>query len=146
MALIFCEECGAQISDRATVCPQCGCPVSKKKTCPDCGTIVEEEAKVCPECGCPFENAPAESAPVPMALSAQSTPNAGVQQQQNVQVVVEEKKGGPGMGCGRVFLALIFPPLAVIDQGCGSILIVTFCTLFFWLPGFIAALIILDRK
>lgn len=26
MALIQCEECGNQISDKATVCPHCGCP------------------------------------------------------------------------------------------------------------------------
>ena len=27
MALITCNECGAQISDKATVCPKCGAPV-----------------------------------------------------------------------------------------------------------------------
>ncbi|WP_145026015.1 zinc-ribbon domain-containing protein [Geobacter argillaceus] len=27
MALINCEECGKQISDRATSCPSCGAPV-----------------------------------------------------------------------------------------------------------------------
>lgn len=29
MALITCRECGAQISDAATTCPKCGCPVVK---------------------------------------------------------------------------------------------------------------------
>ena len=33
------------------------------------------------------------------------------------------------MGCGRVFLCIIFPPLAVLDKGCGSVLIVTLLTL-----------------
>ncbi len=28
MALISCPECGREISDRATACPHCGCPVS----------------------------------------------------------------------------------------------------------------------
>ena len=31
MALIKCYECGAEISDAATSCPQCGAPQSKPK-------------------------------------------------------------------------------------------------------------------
>lgn len=27
MALIKCKECGKEISDKATACPHCGCPV-----------------------------------------------------------------------------------------------------------------------
>ncbi len=27
MALIYCRECGGQVSDRATECPHCGCPI-----------------------------------------------------------------------------------------------------------------------
>lgn len=46
----------------------------------------------------------------------------------------------------RVLLAILFPPLAVIDQGCGSIVIVILLTLAGWVPGVIAALIILNRK
>lgn len=29
MAMIFCNECGREISDRATNCPNCGCPLPK---------------------------------------------------------------------------------------------------------------------
>lgn len=29
MAMIFCSECGKQISDAAAVCPHCGAPVSR---------------------------------------------------------------------------------------------------------------------
>ncbi|WP_455714122.1 hypothetical protein [Anaerosporobacter sp.] len=29
MALVACEECGREISDRAESCPHCGCPISK---------------------------------------------------------------------------------------------------------------------
>lgn len=50
------------------------------------------------------------------------------------------------MGCLRVLLALIFPPLAVLDQGCGSVLIVTILTCFGFVPGVIGALIILNRQ
>ena len=31
MALIKCEECGKEISDRADACPHCGCPISHVK-------------------------------------------------------------------------------------------------------------------
>lgn len=49
------------------------------------------------------------------------------------------------MSCLQVLLALIFPPLAVIDRGCGSVLIVLLLTLCGWVPGIIAALIILNK-
>ena len=50
------------------------------------------------------------------------------------------------MSCFRVLLAIIFPPLAVIDRGCGSILIVTLLTCMGWVPGVLAALIILNKN
>lgn len=31
MALIKCPECGKEISDKATACPNCGCPVIPSK-------------------------------------------------------------------------------------------------------------------
>jgi uncharacterized membrane protein YqaE (UPF0057 family) len=46
------------------------------------------------------------------------------------------------MGCLRVLLCIVFPPLAVIDKGCGSIVIVFILTCLGWIPGVIAALII----
>jgi len=46
----------------------------------------------------------------------------------------------------RVILAIIFPPLAVIDYGCGSILIVLLLTCLGWIPGVIAALVIVNGK
>lgn len=45
----------------------------------------------------------------------------------------------------RVLLSIIFPPLAVADQGCGSVLIVFLLTLCGWIPGVIAALVILNK-
>ena len=50
------------------------------------------------------------------------------------------------MSIFRVILAIIFPPLAVIGKGCGSIIIVFLLTLCGWVPGVIAALIILNKK
>jgi uncharacterized membrane protein YqaE (UPF0057 family) len=45
----------------------------------------------------------------------------------------------------RVILAIVFPPLAVVDKGCGSFLIVFILTIFGWVPGVIAALVILNK-
>ncbi|MBO7287254.1 MAG: YqaE/Pmp3 family membrane protein [Bacteroidales bacterium] len=46
----------------------------------------------------------------------------------------------------RVILSILFPPLAVIDRGCGSLLIVFLLTLCGWVPGVIAALVILNKN
>lgn len=50
------------------------------------------------------------------------------------------------MTCLQVLLAIIFPPLAVWDRGCGSVLIVLLLTLCGWVPGVIAALVILNKN
>lgn len=50
------------------------------------------------------------------------------------------------MSLFRVILCIIFPPLAVLDKGCGSILITFLLTLCAWVPGAIAALIINNKK
>lgn len=50
------------------------------------------------------------------------------------------------MSLWRVILAIILPPLAVFDKGCGSILIVLILTIIGWVPGVIAALIILNKN
>ena len=49
------------------------------------------------------------------------------------------------MSFWRVILAIICPPLAVIGTGCGSILIVFLLWLCGWVPGTIAALVILNN-
>ena len=45
----------------------------------------------------------------------------------------------------RVLLAIFFPPLAVIDKGCGSVLIVLLLTACGWVPGVIGALVIFKK-
>lgn len=49
------------------------------------------------------------------------------------------------MNIWRVILSVIFPPLAVYDKGCGSIVITFILTLAGWIPGVIAALVILNN-
>jgi uncharacterized membrane protein YqaE (UPF0057 family) len=49
------------------------------------------------------------------------------------------------MSIWRVLLAIFFPPLSVLDKGCGSIAIVFLLWLCGWVPGVIAALVILNN-
>ena len=46
------------------------------------------------------------------------------------------------MSCLRVLLCIILPPLAVLDKGCGSIILVTLLTLCGWVPGVIGAILL----
>ena len=50
------------------------------------------------------------------------------------------------MSIWRVLICVLFPPLAVLDKGCGSILITSILTVIGWVPGVIAALVINTRK
>ncbi len=49
------------------------------------------------------------------------------------------------MSFWRVLLAIFFPPLSIVDKGCGSVLIVLLLTICGWVPGVIAALVILNN-
>ena len=50
------------------------------------------------------------------------------------------------MGIGRAILCIILPPLAVLDKGCGNILLVTLLTILGWIPGIIAAMIVCNQN
>lgn len=50
------------------------------------------------------------------------------------------------MTCLQAILCIICPPLAVLDRGCGSVLIVTVLTLCGWIPGCLGAILILNRQ
>jgi uncharacterized membrane protein YqaE (UPF0057 family) len=49
------------------------------------------------------------------------------------------------MGLGRALICILLPPLAVLDKGCGTILIVTLLTLCGWVPGVIDALVVCTK-
>ena len=49
------------------------------------------------------------------------------------------------MNIFRMILAVVFPPAAVWDKGCGTVTLVTFLTLLFWIPGAIAAMYFVVR-
>lgn len=54
MALINCEECNAEISDKAKACPKCGNPMEKQEAkvnpCPQCDFELEKGAIACLNC------------------------------------------------------------------------------------------------
>lgn len=50
MAMIYCPECGKEISDKAVSCPNCG-TVVKKKFCQHCGEQIDSDCVVCTKCG-----------------------------------------------------------------------------------------------
>ena len=56
--LIQCNECGNQISDKATTCPSCGAPIERNIYCTKCGTSYNEKATACPSCGTYNPNCP----------------------------------------------------------------------------------------
>ena len=57
MALIKCKECGHEVSDKASACPNCGCPISEinSKICEECGSPIPNNVSKCPNCGCPVK-------------------------------------------------------------------------------------------
>jgi uncharacterized membrane protein YqaE (UPF0057 family) len=50
------------------------------------------------------------------------------------------------VSCTRALLCLFLPPIAVLDKGLGTILIVTVLTLVGWVPGVIGALVVCQEK
>lgn len=61
MSLVNCNECGKRVSDNATACPNCGCPINIKNEkprinrCPCCGFEVLEKNAYCINCGTQLE-------------------------------------------------------------------------------------------
>ena len=79
MSLIICSECGKEISDKASVCIHCGCPIKKEKNLHTTKKFVymcmsssclsnpfkefdeyKEGIQVCPDCGKQLEYYEAE--------------------------------------------------------------------------------------
>ena len=49
MALIKCSECNKEISDKASDCIHCGCPIGLK--CDECGKELDSNTSKCSYCG-----------------------------------------------------------------------------------------------
>jgi uncharacterized membrane protein YqaE (UPF0057 family) len=41
-----------------------------------------------------------------------------------------------------LIVAVVLPPLAVIDKGCGPVVVVTLLTILGWIPGIIGAIVL----
>jgi uncharacterized membrane protein YqaE (UPF0057 family) len=61
-------------------------------------------------------------------------------------IIKKHRKQGKKMGCIRILLAIVLPPLAVLDKGCGAIVVVTLLTIMGWVPGVIGALVLGSMK
>ena len=65
MALIRCSECGHEVSDKASICPNCGCPIENGLVCSECGNSLNSNDIICPKCGNPIErNVVGEGKPI----------------------------------------------------------------------------------
>ncbi len=42
------------VSDKASACPNCGCPMGGTLICPECGAPISSNAHCCDNCGCPI--------------------------------------------------------------------------------------------
>ena len=60
----------------------------------------------------------------------------------NQLVDLSTTRKGTFMSILRAILCIVFPPLAVLDRGCGTVIIVFALTLAGWIPGAIAALLL----
>ena len=76
-----CPKCGAEISDYASSCPECGTPIVKirpKRVCTNCGAEVPDDATVCPGCGRPVKRREHQQAHADTAGGASSMHGSGV--------------------------------------------------------------------
>ncbi|MEG2235893.1 MAG: zinc ribbon domain-containing protein [Clostridia bacterium] len=58
MAIIKCEQCQREISDKAKKCIHCGKVFVEEVEdikCSECDTILSKADEICPNCGCPVE-------------------------------------------------------------------------------------------
>lgn len=46
-----CPHCGAAVDVNASVCPECGQELVKRKYCPHCGERIDADCIICPKCG-----------------------------------------------------------------------------------------------
>ena len=82
MALVNCNNCGREVSDKATICPGCSYKLVNEAAeekeivlCEECGTEIPDCAEVCSKCGCPIVVQKTEEAtPQKVELAAVNLP------------------------------------------------------------------------
>lgn len=82
MALIYCKECGREVSDKAANCPHCGAPVAESnqntKFCKHCGERIDKDCLICPKCGKQVEELRQPSADDKIVINNSATANATI--------------------------------------------------------------------
>lgn len=77
MALVKCVDCGNLVSERASACVKCGCPIEfilkGKERCHGCGRLVNSNDTVCLNCGYPIMNRKNVTVPPKRGEAAQIT-------------------------------------------------------------------------
>ena len=83
MGFINCKNCGKEISDKALVCPGCGCNYNNNVTsiesetilCEECGETILGGSTFCQKCGCPINSVSSEETiPQKVELAAVNLP------------------------------------------------------------------------
>lgn len=69
-------------------------------------------------------------------------PETGELEQHIQNKKTRKVKKRKGIGFFRGLFILLCPPIAVLDKGCGSFLVVLVLTFAGWIPGIIAAIVI----
>lgn len=52
----FCDNCGAALAPGVVFCEECGTQITSKPSCQKCGYVFERPGKYCPKCGTKREN------------------------------------------------------------------------------------------
>lgn len=78
---MFCRNCGKEVDNSATVCPNCGAQLGAAEApkdtifCSSCGKPISKDALMCPFCGAGTEKYRAEQAKAQAATAQQPTIN-----------------------------------------------------------------------
>ena len=140
MALIKCIECGKEISDKDSTCPNCGCPVSaqkieppmsQKKYCIKCGGIMNANQNYCNHCGYNYNSAGGNMQNYNSGGNVQGNYSGGYPQGNYNGGYPQGNNSGSGskkdsptaiVGCAFVLVSFfIFPFLSIVGVICGLI-------------------------
>ena len=81
---MFCEQCGASLSDGARFCPSCGARQASaapaRQFCPACGAEAGTGDVFCAQCGSPLSGAAPAAAPAAPAANGYAQPGYGYSQ------------------------------------------------------------------
>lgn len=116
MAMVKCDNCSKEISDKAKRCVHCGADREKiKMYCIECGTLLENGCEECSKCGCPVVSTPVNNSVVEKKdeIICPKCHSNDIK----VQIVAQKEK----RGCGSILCYLL---LAVTIVGIPIVLLI----------------------